>query len=100
MPSIYGITLFQLYRYYSKFNRRDRLALKFFVCATFILHSPSSRFADCCTDVCRAVTLLLRSTDAYARVTDTFHLALVCHFFYYYTVSHFGDFVALSVATW
>ncbi|KAK0490744.1 hypothetical protein IW261DRAFT_1555921 [Armillaria novae-zelandiae] len=27
---------------------------------------------------------------------DTFHLILVCHFLYYYTVSHFGDFRALA----
>ncbi|SJL01716.1 uncharacterized protein ARMOST_05039 [Armillaria ostoyae] len=31
---------------------------------------------------------------------DTFHLILVCHFLYYYTVSHFGDFEALAVSTW
>ncbi|KAK0191225.1 hypothetical protein F5146DRAFT_1138013 [Armillaria mellea] len=31
---------------------------------------------------------------------DTFHLILVCHFLYYYTVSHFGDFQALAVSTW
>ncbi|KAK0468079.1 uncharacterized protein EV420DRAFT_1635340 [Desarmillaria tabescens] len=31
---------------------------------------------------------------------DTFHLILICHALYYYTVSHFGDFDALAVSTW
>ncbi|KIY50422.1 hypothetical protein FISHEDRAFT_71483 [Fistulina hepatica ATCC 64428] len=31
---------------------------------------------------------------------DAFHVALLCHLYYYYTVSNFGNLIALAAAVW
>ncbi|KAK0467945.1 uncharacterized protein EV420DRAFT_1635215 [Desarmillaria tabescens] len=40
------------------------------------------------------------AVDCYFRSVDTFHLILVSHFLYHYSVAHFGDFEALAVSNW
>ena len=34
------------------------------------------------------------------RALDTFHVALLATTYYYYSVTHFGDFEALQADTW
>lgn len=65
---VFGVTVLQVYLYYTTHAGGDRLFLKTFVAALLVI--------------------------------DAFHLALVAHVLYFYTIKNFGDFLALTEIVW
>ncbi|KZT68544.1 hypothetical protein DAEQUDRAFT_727637 [Daedalea quercina L-15889] len=53
-------------------------------------------YTQYCRNDGRAVKLFV----AFLMTLDTFHVALLATVYYYYTVTHFGDFVTLQADTW
>lgn len=107
---VYGITCLQAYLYYTEHSARDGPPMKIFVSSGCMLEE-SKNLTGCLPSQspgCSALVCIFpdryRSdrTDCviYHSVLDTFHVALLGHLYYYYTVTNFGDYGRLVVATW
>lgn len=74
---IYGMTVLQIYNYFSEYGRIDSKYLQLFVSALW------SVFPSCTTS---------EGSEQVCRVFDTLHLALITRALYFYVITNFGDF--------
>jgi len=81
--SIYGITCVQTYLYYTKYSKNDQLPMKFMIATLW-----------------QVIDNYIYIFWVVSRVLDSIHLALVTMMVYHYTISNWGDAIALSRTTW
>jgi hypothetical protein len=103
--SIYGITCLQTYTYYVQNSAKDSILLKAFVRAC--LASVLLRFSPLTILGCVLVVSLLDevplpspTTKPLYRMIDSFHVALVAHVIYYYSVTNWGDIFVVIKTVW
>ncbi|EPS94584.1 hypothetical protein FOMPIDRAFT_58317 [Fomitopsis schrenkii] len=72
---LYGVNCLQAYTYYTRFCAADNRWLQLLV-------------------------IYLYGVFLACRALDTLHVALICAAYYHYTVTNYGDYIALNRVTW